>query len=166
MTAPEHVLDIVRTPAAPVRRVHADRATYKAWVDERCTSYWVRWTRMDNYDRLVERWPVLQEWFDAPLRQRLLDKENCVRGQNPHGGASVIMPYLSLVDGVGLDYPVLLARTFTSPFKHQMRYGGLGVDLALFDRHVARLEQLGYARGATQLTWALRRMMLHRGDPT
>jgi hypothetical protein len=59
---------------------------------------------------------------------------------------------------------VLLARTFTSPFKHQMRYGGLGVDLDLFDRHAARLEQLGYANGAAQLTWPLGRMMLHRGD--
>ncbi len=75
------------------------------------------------------------------------------------------LTYLSLVHRVRLDYPVLLARTFTSPFKHQMRYGGLGVDLELFDRHIARLEQLGYARGATQLTWPLGRMMLHRGDP-
>ena len=46
-----------------------------------------------------------------------------------------------------------------------MRYGGLGVDLDLFDRHVARLEQLGYANGAAQLTWPFGRMMLHRGDP-
>ncbi len=75
------------------------------------------------------------------------------------------LTYLSLVHGIGLDYPVLLARTFTSPFKHQVRYGGLGVDLDLFDRHIARLEQLGYARGAAQLTWPLGRMMLHRGDP-
>jgi len=31
------------------------------------------------------------------------------------------LTYLSLVRGIGLDYPVLLARTFTSPFKHQAR---------------------------------------------
>jgi hypothetical protein len=100
-----------------------------------------RWDRVKNYDRFVEQWPVLQDWCDAPLWQRLLDKENCVRGQHPHGGASVIMPYLtylSLVHGAGLDYPVLLARTFTSPFKLQARHGGLGVDAGLFDRHVAR----------------------------
>jgi len=104
----------------------------------------------------------------APLRQRLLDKENCVRGENPHGGASVVMPYLtylSLVHGIGLDYPVLLARTFTSPFKHQARYGGLGVDADLFDRHVVRLTQLGYTTARTQLVWPLGRMLLHRGDP-
>jgi hypothetical protein len=158
--------------AAPVPmvvpRVHADRATYQEWVEQHCTSYAARWDRMKNYDRFVEQWPVLQDWFDAPLRQRLLDKENCVRGQHPHGGASVIMPYLtylSLVHGAGLDYPVLLARTFTSPFKLQARHGGLGVDAGLFDRHVVRLTELGYSTARTQLVWPLGRMLLHRGDP-
>ncbi len=162
-------LGLARVPArAAVRRVHADRATYKAWIDQHCGSYAVRWARLDDYDRFVDRWPLLQDWFDAPLRQRLLDKDNAVRGQQPHGGASVIMPYLSylsLVHGVGLDYPVLLARTFTSPFKHQARHGGLGVDADLFDRHVVRLTELGYATARTQLVWPLGRMLLHRGDP-
>ena len=75
------------------------------------------------------------------------------------------LTYLSLVEGVRLDYPVLLGRTFTSPFKLQIRHGGLGVDLELFNQHVARLEQLGYANGTAQLTWPLGRMLLHRGDP-
>jgi len=60
---------------------------------------------------------------------------------------------------------VLLARTFTSPFKHEARHGGLGVDAELFDRHVARLTQLGYTTARTQLVWPLGRMLLHRGDP-
>ena len=165
MTTPR-ALRLVPT-SVPARRVHADRATYKMWIDERCASYAVRWARLDDYDRFVERWPSLQDWLDAPLRQRLLDKQNCIRGQHPHGGASVIMPYLtylSLVHGVGLNYPVLLARTFTSPFKHQARNGGLGIDTDLFDRHVTRLEQLGYARARAQLLWPLSRMLLHRGD--
>ena len=104
MTTPRP-LGLVPAPVV-VRRVHADRATDQAWTYEHCSSYAVRWARLDEYDRFVDRWPSLQDWFDAPLRQRLLDKENCVRGQHPHGGASVIMPsltYLSLVDGVGLD---------------------------------------------------------------
>ena len=166
MTTP-HSLRLAPAPAE-VGREHADRATYKAWVDEHCSSYAVRWARLDDYDRFVDRWSSLQDWFDAPLRKRLLDKENCLRGGHPHGGASVIMPYLtylSLVHGVGLDYPVLLARTFTSPFKHQARYGGLGVDADLFERHVVRLAQLGYATARTQLVWPLGRMLLHRGDP-
>jgi hypothetical protein len=168
VTAPKRSPLAAVPPPPTVRRDHADRANYKSWIYEHCTSYAVRRARMDDYDRFVDRWPVLQDWFDAPLRQRLLDKQNCIRGQHPHSGASVIMPYLtylSLVEGVCLDYPVLLARTFTSPFKHQVRFGGLGIDLDLFGRHVARLEQLGYARGAAQLTWPLGRMLLHRGDP-
>ena len=142
---------LTAAPDPVVPRVHADRATYQEWVERHCTSYASRWDRMKNYDRFVDRWPVLQDWFDAPLRQRLLDKENCVRGQHPHGGASVIMPYLtylSLVHGIGLDYPVLLARTFTSPFKLQARHGGLGVDADLFDRHVERLDRARLRHGS------------------
>lgn len=164
LTRPQ--LAAMPSPAA-ARRVHADRAVYKNWIYEHCSSYAVRWARLDDYDRFVAQWPVLQDWFDAPLRHRLLDKENCVRGQHPHGGASVIMPYLtylSLVRGIGLDYPVLLARTFTSPLKHEARYGGPGVDADLFDRHVIRLTQLGYTTARTQLVWPLGRMLLHRGD--
>jgi hypothetical protein len=66
--------------------------------------------------------------------------------QHPHGGASVLMPYLtylSLVHGIGLDYPVLLARTFTSPFKLQARHGSLGVDAGLFDRQVQLVWPVG-----------------------
>ncbi len=166
MTMPDP-LSLVPNPVV-ARRVHADRVTYKAWVEQHCSSYAARWDRMKNYDQFVEQWPSLQDWFDAPLRQRLLDKENCLRGQHPHGGASVIMPYLtylSLVHRVGLDYPVLLARTFTSPFKLQARHGGLGVDAGLFERHVARLTKLGYATARTHLVWPLGRMILHRGDP-
>lgn len=154
MTAPEP-LERISAPTA-VHRVHADRATYKSWVYEHIPGYGARWARLDTYDGFVERWPVLQDWFDAPLRQRLLDGEACENGQHPHGGASVIMPYLtylSLVRGVGLDHPLLLGRTFKSPFKHQARHGGLGIDAALFERHVARLGELGYAKPDQTLLW-------------
>jgi len=51
--AAERRLAIARAPV-PVRRVHADRAAYKSWVDEHCTSYAVRWARMDDYGRFTE----------------------------------------------------------------------------------------------------------------
>ena len=38
-----------------------------SWVERA-----VRWARLDDYDRFVDRWPLLQDWFDAPLRLRLL----------------------------------------------------------------------------------------------
>jgi integrase len=167
VTTPE-LLASPPAQAAAAHRVHAERASYKAWVHEHVTGYGARWARMDAYDRFVERWPLLQDWFDAPLRQRLIDRETCVRGQHPHGGASVIMPYLtylSLVRRVRLDYPILLGRTFISPFRHQARHGGIGIDMDLFERHVSRLGELGYATPRETLQWPLGRMLLHRGDP-
>ncbi|MDP8928267.1 MAG: hypothetical protein M3O70_06745 [Actinomycetota bacterium] len=160
---------------AVVRRVevrceHVDRATYRAWIWRHVPSSSVRSNRLRVFDEFVGRWPRLSDWFAAPLRLRLLDRNDCVRGQHPHGGASVVMPYLSylsLVHGIGLDYELLLARTFASPFTDSVHQGGLGVDVDLFGRHVARLTQLGYsATGARhQLLWPLGRMLLHRGDP-
>jgi integrase len=152
-----------------VRREHVDRATYRAWVWRHVPSSSVRSNRLAVFDEFVQRWPRLQDWFTAPLRDRLFDRDGCVRGQHPHGGASVVMPYLSylsLVHGVGLDYELLLARTFSSPFTDSVHQGGLGVDVDLFGRHVDRLTQLGYSpTGARhQLLWPLGRMLLHRGD--
>jgi hypothetical protein len=122
------------------------------------------------FDAFVGRWPRLEDWFTAPGRQRLLDQNDCVRGQHPHGGASVVMPYLSylsLVLGIGLNDELLLARRFASPFTDSVHRGGLGVDVGLFGRQVDRLTQLGYSpTGARQrLLWPLGRMLLHRGDP-
>ena len=153
-----------------VAREHADRAVYRAWMWDHTPSSSVRSNRMRVYDDFTSRWPSLQHWFDAPLTDRLLDRQGCVPKAHPHGGASVVMPYLtylSLVGGIGLDYELLLARTFTSPFTTSVHQHSLGVDVALFGRHVDRLVQLGYAAaGARQhLAWPLGRMLLHRGDP-
>jgi integrase len=155
---------------ARVHREHVDRASYRSWVWRHIPSSTVRSARMKAYGQFVAHWPRLEDFFAAPLRQRLFDAEDYQRGQHPHGGASVAMPYLcylSLVHGIGLDYELLLGRTFTSPFTTLRHCGGLGVDVELFDRHVARLVQLGYSpTGARhQLLWPLGRMLLHRGDP-
>lgn len=168
MTAVSTPLRLIET--APVRREHTDRATYRAWVWRYMPTSQTRSARMRAYDEFVARWPRLEDFFTAPLRQRLFDREDCMRGQHPHGGPSVIMPYLSylsLVCGIGLDYELLLGRTFASPFTTSVHHGGLGVDVELFNRHVARLAQLGYSpTGArNELLWPLGRMLLHRGDP-
>lgn len=169
MTAPGRLLSLVR-PTPAVRREHVDRATYRAWVWRHIPTSSVRSARMKAYDEFVARWPRLENFFAAPLRQRLFDRDDCVPGQNPHGGPSVIMPYLSylsLVHGIDLDYELLLGRSFASPFTNSVHHGGLGVDVDLFHRHVARLAQLGYSpTGARhELLWPLGRMLLHRGDP-
>ena len=151
-------------------RAHASRAAYGDWLRRYVPSGSVRSNRLTVYDAFVARWPSLEAWFGAPLAERLFDRAEVVRGPHPHGGASIIMPYLTylaLVRGVGLDYPLLLARTLVSPFTTSTYPGGLAVDLARFARHVERLTQLGYSRrGARQqLSWPLGRLLLHRGDP-
>jgi len=125
---------------------------------------------MRAFDGFIDKWPRLVDWFRAPLRQRLFERD--VQPNDPRGlaDASVIMPYLSylsLVHGVGLDYPLLLGRQFASPFTVSIHQRGFGIDLDLFDRNVSRLIQLGYsAKGArSHLQWPLGRMLLHRGDP-
>lgn len=168
MTAAGAGLRLVET--APVRREHADRATYRAWVWRYMPTSQTRSARMKAYDEFVARWPRLEDFFAAPLRQRLFDRDDCVPGKNPHGGCSVIMPYLSylsLVRGIGLDYELLLGRSFASPFTNSVHHGGLGVDVDLFHRHVDRLAQLGYSSSwaRNELLWPLGRMLLHRGNP-
>ena len=125
---------------------------------------------MRAFDGFIDKWPRLVDWFRAPLRQRLFERD--VQPNDPRGlaDASVIMPYLiylSLVHGVCLDYPLLLGRQFASPFTVSIHQRGFGIDLDLFDRNVSRLIQLGYsAEGArSHLQWPLGRMLLHRGDP-
>jgi len=148
-------------------RRHADRGGYRRWLTEHCTAS-VRSNRLHVYDGFTTRWPSLEEWFTAPLAERSTDP---IPHLAPGGdGSHVVMPYLaylSLVEGVGLDYELLLARTFASPFTTRTYPSGLGVDLELFARHQQRLVQLGYAPNKARdlLSWSLGRLLLHRGDP-
>jgi hypothetical protein len=138
--------------AAAVRREHVDRTVYRAWVWRHIRASSVRSARLKAYDEFVARWPRLEDFFVAPLRQRLFDRDDCVPGQNPHGGPSVIMPYLSylsLVRGIGLDYELLFGRTFASPFTTSVHPGGLGVDVAV-----------PASRGTSGAAW----LLAHRGQ--
>ena len=150
-------------------RRHADRDGYRRWLLAHVPGGTVRYNRLQTYDAFVARWPDLRDWFAAPLPMRAVDRQDARRGQNPHG-AHVLMPYLvylSLVQGVPLDYELLLVRTFRTPFTTGTYRSGLGVDVPLFERHVARLTQLGYAPAGARsdLGWTLGRILLHRGDP-
>ncbi len=169
-------LSLVRAPDSPppagaVPRRHADRDCYRRWLLAHHTAG-VRYNRLQVYDAFVAQWPRLQDWFNAPLNQRRVDLggSDAEPGAHPHGGPHVLMPYLvylSLVEGVGLDYELLLVRTFASPFTTSTYPSGMGVDHALFDRHQARLTQLGYSPRQVfgLLSWSVGRLLLHRGDP-
>lgn len=65
-----------------VHREHVDRATYRAWVWRHVPSSSVRSNRLAAFDEFRERWPRLEDWFTAPLRARLFDRDGCVRGQH------------------------------------------------------------------------------------
>ena len=157
---------------SPVPSEHVGRATYREWLWRHVPAN-QKYSRLYAYDDFVELWPSLADWFAAPLSKRMFDTENPVPGRNPHGGASVIMSYLSylsylsLVHGIRLDYDLLFARTFASPFTASARTAGLGIDPDTFERYVSRLVQLGYStQGAlTALKWSFGRMLLHRGNP-
>jgi hypothetical protein len=53
-----------------VRREHADRATYRAWIWRHVQSSSVRSNRLRVFDEFSIRWPRLEDWFTAPLRTR------------------------------------------------------------------------------------------------
>jgi hypothetical protein len=137
------VASIAPMPVAPE---HVDRGTYRAWVWRHMPSASVRSARLRAFDDFIDKWPKLVDWFRAPLRQRLFERD--VQLNDPRGlaDASVIMPYLSylsLVHGVGLDYPLLLGRQFASPFTVSIHQRGFGIDLDLFDRNVSPFDRSG-----------------------
>jgi integrase len=151
---------------SPLRREHADREDYRAWLRRHHASPSVRSNRLRAYEAFVDRWPDLPAWFTAPL----VDRVDLPRPHRVGGTSHDAMPYLtylSLVGGVALDYALLLVRPLTSPFTTSVHPGGLGVDHALFHAHRQRLVQLGYqpATARTALSWSLTRLLLHRGDP-
>ena len=153
----------------PRRRMHAGEDAYQAWVAAHVPHPAARSERMRAYRRFTEAWPDLEAWFTEPLPVRLGflgDRLNGNGRGHPHA-ASGYLVYLSLVRGVGLDYEFLLGRKYARLFSPAAGGSGLGVDLALLDRQVDRMVELGYppAGARSHLTWGFGRLTLHRGDP-
>lgn len=63
--------------------------TYRAWVWQHISSATVRSTRMRAFDDFTDRWPRLRDWFQAPLRQRLFDRDVASDSQPGLAGATV-----------------------------------------------------------------------------
>lgn len=155
---------------APWRpREHAGEREYRAWVDAHLPAAWARWERMRAYRRFTEHWPDLEDWFAAPLTERLgfTGTDLNAGGRGPGHHAAGYLVYLSLVRGVPLDYEFLLGRKFARPFHPSAGGHGLGVDLALLERHCDRMSELGYPPGRARqhLHWGFGRLLMHRGDP-
>ncbi|UTT69369.1 site-specific integrase [Arthrobacter sp. DNA4] len=154
---------------APTARRHATEAEYSAWVKAFIPHYAARYERMASYRRFVQAWPDLEEWFQAPLLVRAGFTGGPLRanGRTATFDASGYLVYLALVRGVGLGYEFLFVRKYARLFSVQAGGKGLGVDLDLFESHVTKLDELGYIpeSARSNLTWAIGRLLLHRGDP-
>lgn len=165
MTGPAAAL-----PASgPRPRRHVHEGEYQAWVDAHVPHPPARWERMGAYRRFVERWPDLETWFAEPILVRLGFVGEGMRsnGRTDSHRASGYLVYLSMVQGVGLDFEFLLARKYARLLDKRGGGTGLGVDLALLEQWVARLTELGHnsVKARNSLIWCLGRLMLHRGDP-
>lgn len=158
-------------PAAPARREHAARGEYFAWVKEVFASApgSVR-SRRYFYNRFLRHWPDLEDWFAEPLLVRLDLHDRVVhepgKRKGPSHDAGPYLAYLSLVHGMPLDAEFVLSRNFDSLFSPNVA-AGLGVDMALLERHIERIAELGYrpVYGRSSLTWTISRLLLWRGDP-
>lgn len=158
-------------PAASPRREHAPREEYFAWAKEVFASApkSVK-SRRYFYDRFLKHWPDLEDWFAEPLLVRLDLHDRVVhepgKRLGPSHEAGPYLVYMSLVHGMPLDAGFVLSRNFDSLFNPKVA-AGLGVDMALFERHIERIAELGYrpVTGRSSLTWTISRLLLWRGDP-
>lgn len=157
-----------RTAVLRERR-HATEAEYAAWVKAFIPHYAARYERMAAYRRFVQAWPDLEDWFRAPLLVRAGFTGGPLRATGRTGtfSASGYLVYLAFVHGVGLDYDFLFVRKYARLFSIEAGGKGLGADLELFEAHIKRLTELGYGpeSSRTNLTWAIGRLLLRRGDP-
>ena len=155
--------------AGPAKRVHASEREYKSWLDEHVVHPTLRWQKMVVYRRFVGSFPDLADWFGAALDRRLgfTGGPSWAQGRTKTHEAIGYLAYLSLVKRISLDYEFLLARQFTRLLSDAGGGSGLGVDRSTLESWVARLVQLGYAESGARahLTWAVTRILLHRGDP-
>lgn len=124
---------------------------------------------MSAYRRFVEQWPDLEDWLSAPLAERLgfTGDRLYANGRTAAHRAAGYLVYLALVGGVGLDFAYVLGRRYARILDPASGAAGYGIDLTLWESHVARLVQLGYPRAAARshLMWGLGRLILTRGDP-
>jgi hypothetical protein len=124
---------------------------------------------MSAFRRFVEQWPDLEDWFSAPLAERLgfTGDRLYANGRAAAHRAAGYLVYLALLGGVSLDFAYVLGRRYARILDPASGAAGYGIDLPLWESHVARLVQLGYppAAARSHLAWGLGRLILTRGDP-
>jgi hypothetical protein len=106
---------LLRAGSGSAPQIHASEAEYKSWVYKHIPHPTLRWQRMLIYRRFVESFPNLSTWFQSPLDLRLgfCGGPVYANGRTTAHEAIGYLAYLSLVNGISLDYEYLLARQFT-----------------------------------------------------
>lgn len=121
------------------------------------------------YGSVVDRW--------VRHGGRLINALPVSDGRGPGGSQGPCFPFLGprlsgapdgarprSIQGIGIDYELLLGRQFASPFTVLAHPGRLGVNHGLLSRRVARLQELGYAAAGAEgrdLKWSLGSVLLH-----
>lgn len=157
---------------------HCTAAEYSAFIADLPVSEEWRRKHANYHQRFIRTYPDLQRWFDQPLRQRLgwRNGEDQNRRSAPGGefdptlgwinfNARHYLTYLALTGRVRLDWGWLLGIGVLKPF---LVADHLGLPLSRQTNDLReRLIALGHVRddASFRLSWALVRLLLHRGDP-
>jgi integrase len=157
---------------------HCAEADYAAFVARLPGSAQSRRKHLNFYRRFVRTYPDLTAWLDQPLRERLGwragESQNQRRSPDNDFDATVgwtnfnarpYLTYLALTGRLRLDWGWLLGIGVLKPWlvADQLGLPLSGQAAELRERLIA----LGHVRDdqGFRLSWALIRLMLHRGDP-
>jgi integrase len=166
------------SPASSIPR-HCPEAEYAALVRGLAISADQRRKQLAYHRRFVRTFPDLPAWFDQPLRQRLGwrtgEDQNRRNGPGDDGfdttrgwinvNARHYLTYLALTGRLRMDWGWLLGIGVLKPFlvADQLGLPFRGHAEELRERLIA----LGHlpVKDSFRLSWALIRLILHRGDP-
>ncbi len=163
--APTAALRVQATLLSQPQPTHCDEATYAdSLASLNLNPIWYR-RKLYRRRRFVERWPDLDEWFAAPLTERVGRRYGEIKHNLICRIAFEARPYilfLALRGYACLDYAWLLAVDHLFVVNLAKK---LGIDFGI-DRLVHEAITLGYSAIAAQrsMRWAICRIALHTGD--
>lgn len=151
-------------PLPPSR--HCSENEYRAFLDILSLNRVYRRRKLLYRRRFVQRWPDLNDWFSAPLAERiggltLQDQERFPYSVSRRARSYLL--FLGLRGYACFDYEWLLGVNQLQVATLARR---LGLDLSL-EALADKAVQLGFSAlsALPSMTWAVSRLVLHTGDP-